>query len=161
MSAFGLARQLDLERGAAQAYIERYFARYPGVAGYMARTRETARTQGHVETVFGRRLWLPEIRSSQAARRQGAERAAINAPMQGSAADLIKSAMIVVQGWLDAESLQTRLLMQVHDELVLEVPDDELARVRSELPRLMTELARLRVPLVVDVGVGANWDEAH
>jgi DNA polymerase-1 len=131
MSAFGLARQLDLERGAAQAYIERYFARYPGVARYMARTRETARTQGYVETVFGRRLWLPEIRSSQAARRQGAERAAINAPMQGSAADLIKSAMIVVQGWLDAEGLQTRLLMQVHDELVLEVPDDELARVRA------------------------------
>jgi DNA polymerase-1 len=103
MSAFGLARQLDLERSAAQAYIERYFARYPGVASYMARTREMASTQGYVDTVFGRRLWLPEIRSSQAARRQAAERAAINAPMQGSAADLIKSAMIVVQGWLDAE----------------------------------------------------------
>nr|MBP6070438.1 DNA polymerase I [Accumulibacter sp.] len=161
MSAFGLARQLDLERGAAQAYIERYFARYPGVARYMSSTRETARTQGYVETVFGRRLWLPEIRSSQAARRQGAERAAINAPMQGSAADLIKSAMIVVQDWLDAGRLQTRLLMQVHDELVLEVPDDELARVRDELPRLMTDLASLRVPLVVDVGVGLNWDEAH
>jgi DNA polymerase-1 len=161
MSAFGLARQLDLERGAAQAYIERYFARYPGVARYMSSTRETARTQGYVETVFGRRLWLPEIRASQAARRQGAERAAINAPMQGSAADLIKSAMIVVQGWLDAERFQTRLLMQVHDELVLEVPDEELARVRDELPRLMTELASLRVPLVVDVGVGLNWDEAH
>jgi DNA polymerase-1 len=161
MSAFGLARQLDLERGAAQAYIERYFARYPGVARYMSSTRETARTQGYVETVFGRRLWLPEIRSSQAARRQGAERAAINAPMQGSAADLIKSAMIVVQDWLDAGRLQTRLLMQVHDELVLEVPDEELARVRDELPRLMTELASLRVPLVVDVGVGLNWDEAH
>jgi len=161
MSAFGLARELDLERGAAQAYIERYFARYPGVARYMATTREAARTQGYVETVFGRRLWLPEIRSSQAGRRQGAERAAINAPMQGSAADLIKSAMIAVQGWLDAERLQTRLLMQVHDELVLEVPDDELARVRGELPRLMTDFASLRVPLVVDVGVGANWDEAH
>ncbi|MEF8733709.1 MAG: DNA polymerase I [Candidatus Accumulibacter meliphilus] len=161
MSAFGLARQLDLERSAAQAYIERYFARYPGVASYMARTREMASTQGYVDTVFGRRLWLPEIRSSQAARRQGAERAAINAPMQGSAADLIKSAMIVVQGWLDAEGLQTRLLMQVHDELVLEVPDGELARVRAELPRLMTDWATLRVPLVVDVGVGANWDQAH
>ncbi|WP_291990012.1 DNA polymerase I [Candidatus Accumulibacter sp. ACC007] len=161
MSAFGLARQLDLERSAAQAYIERYFARYPGVAGYMARTREMARTQGYVDTVFGRRLWLPEIRSSQAARRQGAERAAINAPMQGSAADLIKSAMIVVQGWLDAERLHTRLLMQVHDELVLEVPDGELARVRGELPRLMTDWAKLRVPLLVDVGVGANWDQAH
>jgi DNA polymerase-1 len=161
MSAFGLARQLDLERGAAQAYIERYFARYPGVAGYMARTRDTAKAQGYVETVFGRRLWLPEIHSSQAARRQGAERAAINAPMQGSAADLIKSAMIVVQGWLDCERLQTRLLMQVHDELVLEVPADEFSQVRAELPRLMTELASLRVPLLVDVGAGANWDEAH
>ncbi|MBL8373407.1 DNA polymerase, partial [Accumulibacter sp.] len=161
MSAFGLARQLDLERAAAQAYIERYFARYPGVARYMSSARETARTQGYVETVFGRRLWLPEIQSSQAARRQGAERAAINAPMQGSAADLIKSAMIVVQRWLDAERLRSRLLMQVHDELVLEVPDDELARVRDELPRLMTEWASLRVPLVVDVGVGLNWDEAH
>jgi DNA polymerase-1 len=133
----------------------------PGVASYMARTREMARTQGYVDTVFGRRLWLPEIRSSQAAHRQGAERAAINAPMQGSAADLIKSAMIAVQGWLDAEGLQTRLLMQVHDELVLEVPDGELARVRAELPRLMTDWATLRVPLVVDVGVGANWDQAH
>jgi DNA polymerase-1 len=161
MSAFGLARQLDLERGAAQAYIERYFARYPGVARYMATTRETARTQGYVETVYGRRLWLPEIRSNQAGRRQGAERAAINAPMQGSAADLIKSAMIVVQRWLDEQNLRSRLLMQVHDELVLEVPADELQHLCAELPRLMTEWARLRVPLVVDVGVGANWDEAH
>ena len=161
MSAFGLARQLDLERSAAQAYIERYFARYPGVAAYMARTREMARTQGYVDTVFGRRLWLPEIRSSQAARRQGAERAAINAPMQGSAADLIKTAMIAVQGWLDGERLQARLLLQVHDELVLEVPDDELERVRAELPRLMSEVAALRVPLLVDIGVGANWDQAH
>ncbi|MBK7953465.1 MAG: DNA polymerase I [Candidatus Accumulibacter sp.] len=161
MSAFGLARQLDLERGAAQAYIERYFARYPGVADYMARTRDAAKAQGYVETVFGRRLWLPEIHSSQAARRQGAERAAINAPMQGSAADLIKSAMIVVQGWLDSEHLQTRLLLQVHDELVLEVPADEFSQVHAELPRLMTELATLRVPLLVDIGAGANWDEAH
>ncbi|WP_300454592.1 DNA polymerase I [Accumulibacter sp.] len=161
MSAFGLARELALERSAAQAYIERYFARYPGVARYMATTRETAKARGYVETVFGRRLWLPEIRSSQAGRRQGAERAAINAPMQGSAADLIKSAMIAVQGWLDAECRRSRLLLQVHDELVLEVPDDELPAVRSALPRLMTEFAGLRVPLVVDVGVGANWDEAH
>ena len=161
MSAFGLARQLDLERGAAQAYIERYFARYPGVASYMASTRDIARSQGYVETVCGRRLWLPEIRSSQAGRRQGAERAAINAPMQGSAADLIKSAMIAVQGWLDGRCLRSRLLMQVHDELVLEVPRDELPLVCAELPRLMSEVASLRVPLVVDVGVGANWDEAH
>ncbi|KFB76546.1 MAG: DNA polymerase I [Candidatus Accumulibacter cognatus] len=161
MSAFGLARQLDLTRGAAQAYIERYFARYPGVAAYMEKTRAAAKAQGYVETVFGRRLWLSEIHSSLPARRQGAERAAINAPMQGSAADLIKSAMIVVQRWLDAERLQTRLLLQVHDELVLEAPEAELPWVRAQLPRLMTEWAALRVPLVVDVGVGMNWDEAH
>jgi DNA polymerase-1 len=161
MSAFGLARQLDLERSAAQAYIERYFTRYPGVARYMGTTRDTAKIHGYVETVFGRRLWLPEIRASQVGRRQGAERAAINAPMQGTAADLIKLAMIAVQGWIDAEQLKTRLVMQVHDELVLEVPDDELMRVRVELPPLMTQVAKLRVPLVVEVGVGANWDEAH
>jgi DNA polymerase-1 len=161
MSAFGLARQLDLDRSAAQAYIERYFARYPGVARYMASTRDTAKLHGYVETVFGRRLWLPEIRASQVGRRQGAERAAINAPMQGTAADLIKLAMIAVQQWIDSEQLRTRLLMQVHDELVLEVPDDELARVRVELPPLMTRVAKLRVPLVVEVGTGANWDEAH
>jgi DNA polymerase-1 len=161
MSAFGLARQLDLERSAAQAYIDRYFARYPGVARYMASTRDTAKMQGYVETVFGRRLWLPELRAVQTGRRQGAERAAINAPMQGTAADLIKLAMIAVQHWMDAEQLKTRLIMQVHDELVLEVPSDELIRVRIELPPLMTRVAKLRVPLVVEVGVGANWDEAH
>jgi DNA polymerase-1 len=161
MSAFGLARQLDLERSAAQAYIERYFTRYPGVARYMGTTRDTAKMHGYVETVFGRRLWLPEIRASQVGRRQGAERAAINAPMQGTAADLIKLAMIAVQHWIDAEQLKTRLVMQVHDELVLEVPDDELMRVRVELPPLMTHVAKLRVPLVVEVGVGANWDQAH
>jgi len=161
MSAFGLARQLDLERGAAQAYIDRYFARYPGVARYMATTRDTAKMHGYVETVFGRRLWLPDIRASQAGRRQGAERAAINAPMQGTAADLIKLAMIAVQRRIDGGRLKTRLLMQVHDELVLEVPDDELARVRAELPALMTAVATLRVPLAVEIGVGANWDEAH
>ena len=161
MSAFGLARQLDLERSAAQAYIERYFTRYPGVARYMEETRNAARLNGHVETVFGRRLWLPEIRAAQAGRRQGAERAAINAPMQGTAADLIKLAMIAVQGWLVSEQLKSRLIMQVHDELILEVPDDELSRVRLELPPLMTQLGQLRVPLVVEVGVGANWDEAH
>jgi len=161
MSAFGLARQLDLERSAAQAYIERYFARYPGVARYMEETRDRAKRDGYVETVFGRRLWLPDIRASQAGRRQGAERAAINAPMQGTAADLIKLAMIAVQRWLDAQRLGSRLVLQVHDELVLEVPDDELATVRSELPRLMTQVATLQVPLVVEVGVGANWDQAH
>ena len=161
MSAFGLARQLDLERSAAQAYIERYFARYPGVAKYMESTRHAAKIDGCVETVFGRRLWLPEIHAAQVGRRQAAERAAINAPMQGTAADLIKLAMIAVQNWIDRERLKSRLIMQVHDELVLEVPDDELIRVRVELPPLMTHVARLRVPLAVEVGVGANWDEAH
>jgi len=161
MSAFGLARQLDLERSAAQAYIERYFTRYPGVARYMEDTRNAAKMNGYVETVFGRRLWLPEIRAAQVGRRQGAERAAINAPMQGTAADLIKLAMIAVQGWIDREQLKTKLVMQVHDELILEVPDDELARVRIELPPHMTQVAKLRVPLAVEVGVGANWDQAH
>ena len=161
MSAFGLARQLDLERSAAQAYIERYFTRYPGVARYMEDTRNAAKMNGFVETVFGRRLWLPEIRAAQVGRRQGAERAAINAPMQGTAADLIKLAMIAVQGWIDREQLKTKLVMQVHDELILEVPDDELARVRIELPPHMTQVAKLRVPLAVEVGVGANWDQAH
>ena len=161
MSAFGLARQLGLERSAAAAYIERYFTRYPGVAKYMENTRNGAKMNGYVETVFGRRLWLPEIRAAQLGRRQGAERAAINAPMQGTAADLIKLAMIAVQNWLDTEKLASRLVLQVHDELVLEVPDVELARVREELPRLMTQVAKLRVPLAVEVGVGANWDEAH
>jgi DNA polymerase-1 len=150
-----------LERATAQAYIDSYFARYPGVAKYMESTRQSAREQGYVETVFGRRLWLPEIRSSSPARRSGAERAAINAPMQGTAADLIKLAMIAVQGWIDAGGLGMKLIMQVHDELVLEVPEGELARAREELPRLMTGVASLRVPLVVDIGVGANWDEAH
>ena len=127
----------------------------------MERTRNAAKMQGYVETVFGRRLWLPDITAAQVGRRQGAERAAINAPMQGTAADLIKLAMIAVQGWIDRESLKTKLVMQVHDELVLEVPDDELVRVRVELPPLMTQVAQLRVPLAVEVGVGANWDEAH
>jgi DNA polymerase-1 len=161
MSAFGLAQQLGLERATAQAYIDSYFARYPGVAHYMETTRQTAREQGYVETVFGRRLWLPEIRSGNQGRRSGAERAAINAPMQGTAADLIKLAMIEVQKWIDAERLATKLVMQVHDELVLEVPEPELRRVKEALPRLMSGVATLRVPLLVDVGVGRNWDEAH
>ena len=161
MSAFGLAAQLGIERAAAQQYMERYFARYPGVAEYMRVTREKAREQGYVETVFGRRLWLAEIRSSNGARRQGAERAAINAPMQGTAADLVKLAMIAVQGWLEADHLKSMLIMQVHDELVLEVPDDELDVVRRRLPELMGGIAQLAVPLVVDVGSGPNWDKAH
>ncbi len=161
MSAHGLAKNLGLERSAAQNYIDRYFARYPGVARYMEETRAKARSQGYVETVFGRRLWLPEIRSSNRGRAQAAERAAINAPMQGTAADLIKLAMIAVDGWLTRERLASRMILQVHDELVLEVPEAELARVQAELPGLMAGVAALSVPLVVDVGAGANWDEAH
>jgi DNA polymerase-1 len=161
MSAFGLARQLGIERSAAQQYMDRYFTRYPGVADYMKRTREAARATGYVETVFGRKLWLPEIRSGSPARRQGAERAAINAPMQGTAADLVKMAMIVVDRWIARERLKTRLLMQVHDELVLEVPQPEVETVRRELPRLMGSVAKLAVPLAVDLGAGPNWDKAH
>ena len=161
MSAFGLARQIGVDRSAAAAYMDRYFARYPGVARYMEETRAIARDKGYVETAFGRRLWLPEIKSSNAGRRQGAERAAINAPMQGTAADLIKRAMLAVQDWLDEQKLQSLLILQVHDELVLEVPDEELAMAREALPKLMGGAARLKVPLLVEVGVGANWDAAH
>ncbi|MDH3319484.1 MAG: DNA polymerase I [Betaproteobacteria bacterium] len=161
MSAFGLAQNLGTERTTAQAYIDSYFSRYPGVKRYMDATREKARADGYVETVFGRRLWLPEIKSSNPQRRAGAERAAINAPMQGTAADLIKLAMIAVQAWLEEERLGARLIMQVHDELVLEVPQAELARVRDGLRSRMQDVARLDVPLIVDVGVGDNWDQAH
>jgi DNA polymerase-1 len=161
MSAFGLAKQLGVERGAAQAYIDRYFARYPGVADYMNRTRDQARQQGYVETVFGRRLWLPEINAGNGMKRQGAERAAINAPMQGTAADLIKLAMIAVQHWLEKEKLGSRLIMQVHDELVLEVPETEVHLVKEMLPKLMCDVAELQVPLLVELGEGKNWDEAH
>jgi len=161
MSAFGLARQLGIERSAAQAYIDRYFARYPGVADYMQRTREEARRQGYVETVFGRRLWLPDINAANGMKRQAAERAAINAPMQGTAADLIKLAMIAVQNWLVQEKLRTRLIMQVHDELVLEVPEAELALVQEKLGELMCHVAALKVPLEVGIGDGANWEAAH
>jgi DNA polymerase-1 len=161
MSAFGLAQQLGLERATAQAYIASYFTRYPAVAKYMEETRKSASERGYVETVFGRRLWLPEIKSGNPARRGGAERAAINAPMQGTAADLIKLAMIAVRSWLDRETLATKLIMQVHDELVLEAPEDELARVKAELPKLMSGVASLKVPLVVDVGSGPNWEKAH
>ncbi|MBV8209458.1 MAG: DNA polymerase I [Burkholderiaceae bacterium] len=161
MTAFGLATNLGIGKDQARGYIERYFARYPGVARYMDATRALARRQGYVETVFGRRLWLPEINSHNGPRRQAAERAAINAPMQGTAADLIKLAMIATAEWLQRESLRTRLIMQVHDELVFEVPDAELERVRSRVPELMDNVASLKVPLAVDAGVGMNWDEAH
>jgi len=161
MSAFGLAANLNIERGAAANYIERYFARFSGVKQYMDETRLQAKARGYVETVFGRRLWLPEINSPNGPRRAGAERAAINAPMQGTAADLIKLAMIAVQGWLETEQLATRMIMQVHDELVLEVPQAELELVRVKLPELMAGVATLKVPLVAETGVGENWDKAH
>ncbi len=161
MSAFGLAASLHIERDAAKHYIERYFARYPGVQRYMENTRQQAKAQGYVETVFGRRLWLAEINSPNGPRRQAAERAAINAPMQGTAADLVKMAMIQVQGWLDTQALAAKLIMQVHDELVLEVPQAELDRVRDGVTTLMTNVATLHVPLEVGVGIGPNWDQAH
>jgi DNA polymerase-1 len=160
MSAFGLAGNLGIERGAAQNYIAKYFERYPGVAQYMERTRLEARDRGYVETVFGRRLWLPEIKSN-GPRRQGAERAAINAPMQGTAADLIKLAMIAVENWIEKEQLKTKMLLQVHDELVFDVPLDEIELLQAKLPGLMCQVAQLKVPLVVSIGVGDNWEEAH
>ena len=161
MSAFGLAGNLGIERSAAQNYIAKYFDRYPGVAQYMEHTRLEARENGYVETVFGRRLWLPEIKGSNGPRRQGAERAAINAPMQGTAADLIKLAMIAVEDWLEKEQLQTKLLLQVHDELVFDVPLDEIELLQAKLPGLMCNVAELKVPLVVSIGIGDNWEEAH
>ncbi|MCW5296871.1 DNA polymerase I [Herbaspirillum lusitanum] len=161
MSAFGLAGNLGIERSAAQMYIDKYFQRFSSVKQYMDDTRLEAKSQGYVETVFGRRLWLPEINSPNGPRRQGAERAAINAPMQGTAADLIKLAMISVQGWIEQDGLQSKLIMQVHDELVMEVPDAELALVREKLPELMKNVAELKVPLIAEVGTGKNWDQAH
>ncbi|MEQ1595658.1 MAG: DNA polymerase I [Casimicrobium sp.] len=161
MGAFGLASQLGIERNAAQQFIDKYFARYPGVAEYMQQTRESARANGYVETVFGRRLTLTDINGGNGPRRAGAERAAINAPMQGTAADLIKLAMIAVDAWLASSGLKSKLIMQVHDELVLEVPENELEIVKPTLAEKMTSVAKLRVPLVAEVGVGLNWDEAH
>jgi len=161
MSAFGLARQLGIDRGAAQRYVDLYFERYPGVKRYMDETRAMAREQGYVETVFGRRLYLPDIRSRNAQMRQYAERSAINAPMQGTAADIIKRAMIDVHGWLGRSSPEARLVMQVHDELVLEVREDAVDKVRHGLEQRMAAAADLRVPLRVETGIGANWDEAH
>ena len=161
MGAFGLATSLGIDKDAAKNFIERYFTRYPGVQVYMEQTRAMARQRGYVETVFGRRLYLPEINSPNGPRRAGAERAAINAPMQGTAADLIKLAMIAVSKWLHDERLRTRLIMQVHDELVFEVPESELDVVKTRVPELMAGVAELKVALHADVGVGANWDEAH
>ncbi|NLY65176.1 MAG: DNA polymerase I [Alcaligenaceae bacterium] len=161
MGAFGLANNLGITRDAAQSYIDRYFARYPGVASYMDRIRVQASEQGYVETVFGRRLWLPEIKGAKGPRKAAAERAAINAPMQGTAADLIKMAMVAVQEWLEKENLKTLIIMQVHDELVLEVPADEADLVRTKLPGLMCQVAELKVPLVAEVGEGSDWEQAH
>ncbi len=161
MSPFGLARQLGIERSAAQQYVERYFARYPGVKRFMDDTRVRARETGYVETVYGRRLYLPDIRSSNRSLQQYAERSAINAPMQGTAADIIKRAMIAVDAWCQREDAPARLLMQVHDELVLEVREDAVEAVTSAVRERMTGAAKLKVPLRIDIGVGPNWDEAH
>jgi DNA polymerase-1 len=141
--------------------VDRYFARFPGAKRYMDETRKRAKEVGYVETVFGRRLWLPELRSGAPVRRQAAERAAINAPMQGTAADLIKLAMIAVQNWLDASHAKAKLIMQVHDELVLEVPEAEIDVTKGKVRELMESVAKLDVPLIADVGVGDNWDKAH
>ena len=161
MSAFGLAKQLAISRKEAADYVERYFDRYPGVKSYMDHTRQTAREQGHVETLFHRRLYLPEIKSRNAARRQYAERTAINAPMQGTAADIIKRAMIGVDQWLQNDALDARLIMQVHDELVFEIHNDHLSAAEKEIRKIMAAAAELDVPLIVDTGVGKNWEEAH
>ncbi|MCG6867748.1 MAG: DNA polymerase I [Gammaproteobacteria bacterium] len=161
MSAFGLARQLGIERAAAQEYVDLYFTRYPGVKAYMEQTRERAREQGYVETLFGRRLYLPEINARNSQRRQYAERTAINAPMQGTAADIIKRAMIAVDEWLDSSGASARMIMQVHDELVFEVESEQVTELTKGVVRLMSSAAELSVPLVVDVGEGENWDEAH
>ncbi|NCF25874.1 MAG: DNA polymerase I [Gammaproteobacteria bacterium] len=161
MSAFGLGRQLGIPRREAQAYVDLYFARYPGVKQFMDDTKERARDRGYVETVFGRRLYLPEIKSGNPARRQYAERTAINAPMQGTAADIIKRAMITLHAWLEESGAQARMIMQVHDELVFEVAEDAVAEVQSVVVKQMEAAAELTVPLKVDAGVGKNWDEAH
>jgi DNA polymerase-1 len=161
MSAFGLARQLGIERHAAQDYVARYFGRYPGVRDYMERTRASARERGFVETVFGRRLYLPDIRSRDRNLQQYAERSAINAPMQGTAADIIKRAMIRVHAWLAQSRLPAHLVLQVHDELVLEVSEEAMAEVREKLVGIMCGAAELAVELKVETGTGPNWDDAH
>jgi DNA polymerase-1 len=161
MSAFGLARQLGIERREAQAYVDTYFARYPGVKAFMERIREQAGRDHYVETLFGRRLYLPDINHQNQQRRQGAERTAINAPMQGSAADIIKRAMIAVDAWIERDRPPVRMIMQVHDELVFEITEDAVESASDRIRTLMQSAAELKVPLIVDVGVGENWDEAH
>ncbi|NVL43969.1 DNA polymerase I, partial [Pseudomonas syringae pv. actinidiae] len=161
MSAFGLAKQIGVDRKQSQAYVDRYFARYPGVLDYMERTRTQAAEQGFVETIFGRRLYLPDINAKNPSLRNGAQRMAINAPMQGTAADIIKKAMVAVNGWLDESGLDARVILQVHDELVLEVREDLVDQISEQIRPHMSGAAELAVPLLVEVGVGNNWDEAH
>ncbi|ARD09899.1 DNA polymerase I [Pseudomonas savastanoi] len=161
MSAFGLAKQIGVDRKQSQAYVDRYFARYPGVLDYMERTRAQAAEQGFVETIFGRRLYLPDINAKNQSLRKGAERMAINAPMQGTAADIIKKAMVAVNGWLEESGLDARVILQVHDELVLEVREDLVDQISEQIRPHMSGAAELAVPLLVEVGVGNNWDEAH
>jgi len=161
MSAFGLAKQLDISRNEAQQYVDLYFERYPGVKAYMEQTRELAKEQGYVETVFGRRLYIPDIKASNAQRRQYAERTAINAPMQGTAADIIKMAMISLEQKIQAQQLPIKMIMQVHDELVFEVAEEQIKLATDLIRTEMEHAASLKVPLVVDVGLGDNWDEAH
>ena len=161
MSAFGLARQIGVARGEAQEYIDRYFARYPGVADYMDATRAIAHEQGYVETLLGRRLYLPEINARNKQRQLAAERTAINAPMQGTAADIIKLAMIDVDTWLTETALDAKMIMQVHDELVFEVADEACETLCNNVTERMANVIELQVPLLTEVGVGANWDEAH
>jgi len=162
MGAFGLARNLNITRGDAQNYIQEYFNKYPTVLQYMEESKQFAREHGYVETYFGRRLWLPEINSSNGLRKAGAERAAINAPMQGTAADLIKLAMIQVQQWInDNSNLKGQVIMQVHDELVFEVPNDEVDKFIKEIPQIMQNVAKLDIPLLVEINAGENWEKAH
>jgi len=161
MSAFGLAQTLNIDRNSSKNFIEQYFEKYPGVKNYMDISKIKAKDQGYVETIFGRKLWVPEINSSNGMRRAAAERASINAPMQGTAADLIKMAMNQVQNWLANKKLQSMIIMQVHDELVLEVPKEELDIIKKEVPSIMSKVASLDVPLIADIGSGINWDEAH
>jgi len=161
MSAFGLARQLGIERGAAQSYVDLYFDRYPGVKAFMEQTRASAHDKGYVETVFGRRLYLPQINARNGQQRAAAERTAINAPMQGTASDIIKRAMLTVAGWIEREQPPLRMIMQVHDELVFEVREGFLPQASERIRGFMESAAELKVPLLVDVGVGNNWDEAH
>ena len=161
MSAFGLAKQIGSNRHEAQEYIDIYFHRYPGIKEYMQRMRQVARDQGYVETILGRRLYLPEINSQNKMRQMAAERVAINAPMQGTAADIIKQAMLDVDVWLIKEKPDAKMLMQVHDELVLEVADQDVAQVKQMLPKIMSAAANLTIPVTASVGIGQNWEKAH